>query len=314
MGLKEMTIKLILTILALSLFESCHNEIVDTDEYTIALTEGIASNKIIFWGHSAGRILEPFLEDEIDNITTAFEFERCSVDGEKMLQIAARQGSIPPYFLKEDCLKIGNKYLIANEDHPLASVFDGSAVPFSIINGVNPCIINNVAGKISRIKKTFYFEPDNVDLFSPDSINIINTSAALKFRYPFFTFFWCDQLVDRNNVEALLKKYRIMTEFTGNDNYLIIGSIRGDSISHKEVEIKLLNCFNEHYFNARSYLVSEAKKEYMNFSVPDRERINKGSVPLAWMKDTIHLNNKGAIRVAREAVRLFEDKISLSKQ
>ena len=306
MRLNELTIMLIFSLLAIFPLVSCQNEAAIPDVYTPINIDGVASNKIVFWGHSAGRIVEPFIEEEINDISSSFNFEKCSVDGEKMLQIAARQGSIPAYFHRENCERPGRKFMIANEEHPLASGFDGSAIPFSIVNGVNPCTINNVTGKITRVKKNFYFQPNDVDYFSLDSVNYIYTSAAIEFRYPFFTFFWCDQLVDRNNVETLLEKYRIMVDFTGNDRFLIIGSIRGDTISHKEVESKLSVAFAGHYFNAREYLVSEAIKDYSSFSASDRDLINIGSVPTVWMKDEVHLNNKGASLVAKEAMRLFE--------
>ena len=303
-----MIIKLLISLFSLFsllLFESCQKETSDiVDINNIALADGISSNKIIVWGHSAGRIIEPFLESELRNFYSYnFVFERCSANGERMLQIAARQGSIPAFFTKDICERIGNKYQIATAIHPLSSSFDGSDVFFSIINGVNPCTINNVLGELSRVNSFVYFEPYKICDFSLDSVNLINTSASIRFRNSLFSFFWCDQLVDRSNLETLLEKYRIMVNFIGNDRFLIIGSIRGDSLSHKEIESILSAEFNDHYFNAREYLISEAARNMSNLSDSDKVRVSCGRVPLIWMKDDVHLNDHGAKLLAKEIVR-----------
>ena len=267
--------------------------------------DSLASNKIIVWGHSAGRIIEPFLDQCIkEMIGDGYVFERCSVNGETMLQIAARQGSLPALFKGSFCHKSDDGFIIADGSHPLVSSFDGSSVTFSIVNGVNPCMINGVKGYLSENQNAYVFYPDNDEPLVLDDFNIINTSASSSFRYPLLSVFWCDQPEDRNNVDSLLKKYIKMVRYAGNDRFLIVGSIRGDKKSHQEVESLLASEFKSQYFNARAYLVSEAGKNPSAFSKSDQKKIKSGSVPSAWMKDDVHLNSEGAAIVAGEVARI----------
>lgn len=279
-------------------------------EVATPTTDSVATDRIVFWGHSAGRILEPLLEEELkDNLSIAFRFEKCSVDSETMLQIAARQGSLPARFYGSHCVLVRNRYRIADGNYPFRSSFDGTSILFSIVNGVNPCEINNVSGILSKEGNAYYFEPSNNAQFTLQSINLINTASSVDFRFPLFSLFWCDQISDREDLGALLEKYKRMVEFTGNSYYLIIGSIRGDALSHKIIEQTLTTTFNDHFFNARAFLASEAKKDEASFSASDRARIAKGSVPWVWMRDEKHLNSTGALILAKEVANILKARI-----
>lgn len=263
-------------------------------------------NKIVFWGHSAGNIIEPILENELKSaVVNHFSFEKCSVYGENMLQIAARQGSIPPYFYKVNCKKIDNKYKIADKSYPLMSTYDGSPLTFSIINGVNHCVINGVSGELIKEQNSFFFRPDSIDSIILDSITIIKTAAYFNFRNPYFTFFWCDQVKDRKNLSTLMDKYKKMVDFSGNEHYLIIGSINGNSRTLKSVESLLASEFREHYFNAREFLVNQASNNLSSFSESDKNLLKNGGIPTVWMEDDVHLNTIGSGLIAKGIVRFL---------
>ena len=309
-------VRLFFAFAAIILVVSCQRGSLNTESPGISsLGENReASNKIVFWGHSAGVIIEPFLEEELKKeIKGNFSFEKCSVKREAMLQVAARQGAFPAYFYRKNCVKMGNKYWIANADNPLLSSFDGTYAQFSICNGVNPCIINNTLGKLSREEESVFFEPYDSNHFSLESINTIETAASSKFRNPLFSFFWCDQEKDRSDISALLKKYKLMAEFSGNSRYLIIGSITGDASYHHDVESILSESFGQHYLNAREYLVTEAEKIIESFSDNDKELIGKGCVPTVWMQDEVHLNEIGAGMIAKKATSIICNVFSLSQ-
>ena len=176
--------------------------------------------------------------------------------------------------------------------------------------GVNPCTINGVEGTISQKQESVYFTPAGPEQFTLRDTNVVNTSASSRLRCPLLSVFWCDQLSDRKNIDSLIKKYSKMVDFSGNDQYIIIGSVRGDYDSLSEVESALAAEFKEHYFSARAFLISEAEKDLTVFSASDQSRIKEGSVPSAWMKDEMHLNSYGATLVANELYKVvFENGI-----
>lgn len=314
-----MHFKTFFLLLLLSLLgNSCQGVVIDIKESPAESSSAenrAVTNRIVFWGHSAGAILEPALEKELrKRINVDFSFEKCSASGENMLQIAARQGAIPAFFYGMDCDLLKSKYKIGDNSHPLISSYDGTAIPFSVMNGINPCVINNCTGVLSKQNSSYFFEPDDLTGFSLEEINFIETAASSNFRCPLYAFFWCDQQMDRNDVDALIDKYEIMADYNGNSHYLIIGSIVGDENSHRTVESRLRAAFSQHYFNAREFLVSEAEKNIDSFSSEDVVSIKKGKVPSIWMKDSLHLNSKGAELVAREVVNIIINIIELNDE
>lgn len=311
--MKNLMITIISVVATFFIASSCVKYIIDTNDIKTnevsvesIIEDSVATNKIVFWGHSAGYIVEPFIEELLkEKFPYSFDFERCSVNGETMLQIAARQGSIPAFFYGSNSVREGKEYVIADIKRPLLSSFDGSSIQFSIVNGVNPCIINGVSGLLTREEEKYVFKPnDNHFSILPNTKNIVKTEASSAFRFPLFSFFWCDQASDRDNIGTLIRIYQQMVSYTGNGKCLIIGSIRGDNYSHERVESLLATNFESRYFNARKYLISEGEKHYEFFSQEDQARITEGMIPRVWMKDEVHLNGVGAEMVAKEVVRL----------
>lgn len=274
---------------------------------TISIKKIETTNKVIVWGHSAGVIIEPFIKAEIESILDIeIDFEACSVNGEDMLQIAARQGSLPPLFADVDCSITDSGYRIANYDYPFHSSFGNEAISFSIINGFNPCTINGVKGTLTLTGSTYYFTPDGDKEIVLTSQNAVMSYASTAFNNALMTIFWCDQGSDKSNLETLIKKYERMTSFVGNNNYLIEGSITGTDEKRAQSEKLLLERFGEHFFNGRLYLLSEARKEISDVtSEEDIERMKMGQLPSFFMKDDVHLNERAARILSQKLVEVL---------
>ena len=266
----------------------------------------VTSNKVIVWGHSAGVIIEPFVKEYLEeDLDIDIEFEACSVNGETMLQVAARQGSIPPVFTNSTCIVNDHGYLVANNDNPFHSSYNNSAITFSITNGFNPCKVNGIVGQLSLIGSSYYFKPEDGRELILKGSNTVVSYASDEYRNALITIFWCDQGRDKDDMESLVHKYRIMTSFVGNDNYLIVGSITGTNDTRVPLETLLNEEFGEHYVSGRQILLEEAIKEQSGeMNADDYKRIDKGQLPSVYMADDIHLNEKASRILSKRIVAI----------
>ena len=287
---------------------SCSEEIEATETLEIGNEQDTPiSNKVVVWGHSAGVIIEPFIRHYMgEALGPDIDFEPCSVDGETMLQVAARQGSIPSFFYSTDCTKTNDGYIVATSKSPLKSIYDNSTITFSIINGFNPCTINGITGDLIKSGGDYIFRPQgecNMNLLEKKQIM---SFASTEFRNPLVTIFWCDQGVDKNDLKIFLDKYVIMTQYVGNENFFIMGSITGNDSIRGPLEQMLAQEFGDHYFNGRKYLLAEAIKEINSSTTEDDIiRINEGRLPSFYMKDAIHLNEKAADILSKKMVEVI---------
>lgn len=130
--------------------------------------------------------------------------------------------------------------------------------------------------------------------------------ASTEFRKPLVTIFWCDQGVDKHDLEVFLDKYVIMTQYVGNENFFIMGSITGNDSIRGPLEQMLVQEFGDHYFNGRKYLLGEAVKEIDSSTMEDDIiRINEGRLPSFYMKDATHLNGKAADILSKKMIEMI---------
>lgn len=292
-----------LILLALLLSSSCSkSRYLDVHEFKTN------EQLIVVWGHSAGVIIEPYLESILNEEQSDYVLNRRSVRGESILQIAARQGSIPCRF-NVDWADNEDEHLIASSTNKLVSTYNGEIMDVNPVFGYNPCYISGEKGVLKRDGDLYYFTSGSKtksNYLSGSHLIIPNDAFVLT--KGCINIFWCDQQQDRKDIVGLVDIYKRMTKFTGNQKYLIIGSIRGDRNSQAELEKEMETHFNGHYFNAREYLIREASKYSMDIiiSSADEERLNQGKVPSYFMEDDdIHLNALGAKLVASQVFELL---------
>lgn len=295
------------------LFLSCHKiELVQADN-PVEQDDVITTNKVVVWGHSAGVIIEPFIKEYMEEaLDIDIDFEACSVNGECMLQVAARQGSIPAYFISEDCQQTNDGYIVARLESPLKSLFNNEGISFSIVNGFNPCSINGVKGYLLYDRGNYIFKPTSQEGLAFTEKNLILSFASSEFKNALATFLWCDQTIDKQNLTDFIQKYKTMAEYVGNDNFYIMGAIVGTDATRDPIEALLKDAFGNHFFNGRKYLLSEAILE-SSLTESDRACIERGQLPSFYMKDTLHLNEKAARLISKKMVEIILSTPSVQK-
>lgn len=299
-------LRLITSIFFLLLASSCEN---NSDFEVREIVANSSDKTIVVWGHSAAFIIEPYLESLLINELPNYTLVKRSVRGETILQIAARQGSIPCIFNGE-WIYDEISQIPTLSCSVLLSSYNGEEIEINTEFGFNPCSIQGFEGILKKEEGKYYFTPynrDNKELECGNSHFIMPNEASTLLNAK-INVFWCDQEQDRKNIDNLVDIYEIMTDFTGNGNYLIVGSIRGDRESHGLLERKLEDHFKEHYFNAREYLVQEALDQSFNMLISneDNERLSQGKVPSFLMEDDdVHLNAIGASLVASKLFQII---------
>jgi hypothetical protein len=295
-------------VICLLVLSSCSGDVEATEVLEIGnASDTLNSKKVVVWGHSAGVIIEPYIRYYmVETLGPDIEFEACSVNSETMLQVAARQGSIPPFFYSTDCTKTNDGYIVATSKSPLKSIYDSSTLTFSIINGFNPCTINGIKGNLIQSGGNYIFKPHEECNLNLSATNQIMSFASTEFRNPLVAIFWCDQGVDKNDLKVFLDKYVIMTQYVENENFFIMGSITGNDSIRGPLEQMLVQEFGDHYFNGRKYLLGEAIKEIDSSTTEDDiNRINEGRLPSFYMKDATHLNGKAADILSKKMVEVI---------
>jgi len=242
----------------------------------------------------------------------------CGVGGENVPTIGARQGGVPAYFTEQFILPANtnpvevssvSNYRIKNLlfDAPVRLLRQGSS------SQVNPCYVNGIECTL-KINQTSPTSTDAVwtlqrnqagdtDLSIEANTPLI-THPAKDYRNSYVLGLWIGQNGGYSSNDNLVLYHKRMIEFSGTNEYLIIGLHTGTAASRSDIEMTMEKEFGLRYINWRKYIsslqafydLSMIKGTQIEPSQDDLNAIAVGSLPPAfWASatDSIHLNADG---------------------
>lgn len=208
-----------------------------------------------------------------------YEITNLGVGGENTSTIAGRQGGIP---------FIVDKFTIPSDTSAVEisiSGKDGSTVRPALqgTNGLNPCSIDGIEGNITYENSKYYF----TRRVSGNSVEVakgteIITSGMDNYRDADILIIWTGQNDGANtsNISDIIEKQKKMIEYSGIDNYIIIGLLyAGDEVNNVMAE-----AYGEHFLDVRNAL-----------STDDSDTVSED-----YKSDSIHLNADGYTIVGTE--------------
>ena len=271
--------------------------------------------EIIAWGDSFTPGYVPILNKLIN---PEYKVINCAVGGENSLTIAARQGGIPMALGVDVQLSSSNneESIIGDKSNSFYSTFDGSNVTPLLQGGyntINNCIINNIECAIKWTGKSWndpngrytikrITEGSNVTLKQGC---IIHTSSMKNERNKYANIFFIGANGGfQSDGEILAEQCKKMIEFSGSDNYIVIGFHKSGIIPVSELkkyERSLSSEFGARFLNFREYTSTQGLKDAGVIPTDeDIQAMNEGKCPPSLLSDGFHLNDTGKNLLAKQ--------------
>lgn len=257
------------------------------------------SKSIICWGDSfadntanSSTFFTYYLSENISNhaldINSVFS---SGLEGDTVPIIAAKQGGIPmkvqPFTIPADKTPVPIE---------LKSILGGNVILQDKLNsGLNPCQIAGIEGTIEyKQNKLSFIRSDAgkaVTVAEPTTV-VTNAMSSIK-GYTGVYFFGGD--CTKYTPNELVNMYKKMVAFQGNDKYLIVGSVTGDSQKLEPYEKALEQQFASHYINLRKYLTREVFNDYeIKITGNDAKALQSGTVPPSFTLNGKRLSDQGS--------------------
>ena len=242
-----------------------------------------SQSNIVCWGDSltagagGNETSFPFVLKSLTG--SIYEITNLGVGSENTSKIAGRQGGIP---------FVVDKFTIPNDTSAVEISISGKDE--SIVrpalqgtNGLNPCSIEGIEGNITYENSKYYF----TRRVSGNSVEVakgteIITSGMNDYRDADIVIIWTGQNDGANtsNISDIIEKQKKMIEYSGSDNYIIIGLLyAGDEVNNAMAE-----AYGEHFLDVRNALSTD----------------NSNTVSEDYKSDSIHLNADGYTIVAEQ--------------
>lgn len=246
-----------------------------------SLTAGAGGN-----GTTYSNVLQSLLNNE-------YEVLNAGVGGETTYTIAARQGGEP--------MCLGSEITIPSSLTPVAiqlTNFLGKPVLPLKQGGaamINPCYIDGIKGYLSQSNGVYSFtrsetgDERKVNAYTPIITNYMKTK-----RFPYAMIIWIGTNGQYDTTEDLIKQYKKMIEYSGCDNYVVIGMHYINSSYtvdvRKEQEDAFRKEFGVHFLNWREYLATNAIKDAeLTPTEQDSQAMLEGKCPPVFLTDAVHL-------------------------
>ena len=280
------------------------------------------NNTIITWGDSltAADIYQKYLAKKMPskNIVNG------GIGGESSLMVAARNGCLPIYIEKEFTLPADTTAVqIGTHSNPGIYIIDTNGEKVSskfFLQGTTTARINNcyIQGILCKITWTGSSYADTSGTYTVSRVNesenpttiysdaLVVPSSARDYRSPFAMIAWVGTNGGwDNNVDTLIKQYERMVEYSGTNNYILIGlHYSAQSQYFEEVEKKMSARFSNHYINIRKYMVERGLKDAgITPTSTDSSYISEGKVPPSLLKDAVHFTDVGYNLVGEQIYR-----------
>lgn len=281
-----------------------------------------AENRIICFGDSItqgnyGRLVESYeyyLQESLMN----YRVINCGVGGEETLEIAARQGGIPMYTLRDITLPQSGKVQIGNQNTDTAFYstkgYSNNSLPLTInstddvtmevgdTSRINPCTINGVECIFTTDSAGNQFlEKLNSDL--PESSilpakSIVFTHAMREYRDSSALIIYAgnnDKYTDVNDYTVdLIDNIRRMVGYSSTYNYIVVSQWSDYYRSLSDliyIENALAEEFGSQMFNLRLYAITDGLQDAGIMPTPeDDQRIAQGLIPKSLTIDGLHPN------------------------
>ncbi len=205
--------------------------------------------------------------------------------------IAARAGFVGLYT---------NEFIISAAPEPVnISIHTEGGNKLSILrygdNGINPCYIESIKGRLSRSGGNYYFtrEGEGDETFVPDGSRIttgamaqINTDDVLVL------FTGTNDSPNRKSIQDIISLQRGIIEYTGCEKYVVIG------LTCKKVipDIEAVNAafsqeYGDNFLDIRSFMLEQGLEyEGLKETSEDRGDIENGEIPSSLRIDYVHGN------------------------
>lgn len=177
--------------------------------------------------------------------------------------------------------------------------------------GINPCSIDGIEGKISKLNGAYYFKRsekgsrtviEDGTLFTTYAMNDKNEEDIL------ILFTGTNDNPSKKNIFDIIKKQRDMIEYYGTSKYLVIGlTFSGTMSDLGTVNEILANEYEDHFLDLRSYLINYGLADAgITPTSTDRDYISKGKIPSSLMRDYVHGNRHFNRLLAEQVYRRLQ--------
>lgn len=261
--------------------------------------------KIAAWGDSLTPGYINTLQKMIGN---NYKLINCAVGGESSLTIAARQGGIPMVLNNDVTLPADlTPAELGDKTNSLRSSYNNQMVTPLLQGGeltINNCTINDVECILKWTGKTWN-DPNGLytlqravegELVTLNEGSILYTSAMMKYRNLHANVFFMGQNGGfSGDITKLIDQYKKMIEFSGSNNYIVIGFHKNGTIDKmREYEMGLQQAFGAKFINLREYMSTRALSDAgLVPTNDDIEAMNVGLCPPQLLADNVHFTAIG---------------------
>ena len=221
------------------------------------------------------------------------EVKNLGVYGEDSLTVLGRANAIP-FVIKEDCEIYANKY----SELEIMSRTGEAVQPLlrSVNPGVNPVLINGIRGMLGGTVSSGTSESVNEYLFAPlelkDSTTVSAGTEIVTAGVEFVDYISILSIGENggwgDDPSTLLSQQRSFVETRGlnKDKTIIIGLIKGNTITNNIADTIMSDAFGKNFINIREYLCNEGiNKSNIELSEEDKIAVNIGEVPKVFYND-----------------------------
>ena len=287
--------------------ENLEEDVVFKLDYLSSLIDegkfSIKKEPVIFWGdsltHGATDSYNNSYPKQLSDMT-GLTFKNYGVSGEDVPTIMGRQGSQPfivsPFTIPADTTQVE----VTIKGNQGATVSPLKVSP-TADKGINPCTINGVEGTLSRTGDTFYFTRaeagSSVEVKRP--VPII-TYASKNYKDNPFVIWMGQNGGYNNNDEELVEAFKLATEFSSSDKFLLMCGFDGTGDYRENSEKLMTRAFGRKFVNVREYLVNYGLDDLgISPTSDDTTNISNGQVPSSLRTDQTHLTTDAYGLVAK---------------
>ena len=270
-------------------FETFNNAIVNNTWNNVTFEDNI---NIVCWGDSLTQGGYPeILQKSCNNNVYVTNM---GIGGENSSSIAARQGGIS---LQVDAFVIPSDTSLVEIN--LKSK-DGNMIELAkrtYTNGLNPCYINNIMGKITYSEGKYYFSrySEGKEIQIEDNTQVI-TDGMKNYKDDLMVI-WAgtNDTPNTTTIQNVINNIDAMIEYSNNPDYIIIG-LTSKNYMPEVVEVNeiLANKYGEHFLDIRTYILEHGLSDAeITPTEQDETDLQNGEIPTSLRSDNVHLNEYG---------------------
>jgi hypothetical protein len=241
----------------------------------------------------------------------------CGVGGENVPTIAARQGAVSALITSSFTLPADTSTVEVSSDANirLKNSLNGYQIK-PLMQGAttlwNPCYIQDVECTLSyNATGGIYSIKRNIAAASTKNIvanSILIPVGAKIHRKQFASVIYIGQNGGYTNDAELVDYYKRMIDFSGCDNYILIGMHSGTASSRASIELAMLNTFGARFLNWREYVSNYGLIDAgLTPTTADTTAMALGSIPPQLLSDSVHLTTASYTLLGNQIYKRFKE-------